>query len=389
VNKRPRAAYIHIPFCVSKCWYCDFSSYPGLEPIFEDYARALISEIERAGYGARSGRSPSRPGVDDGLDSVYFGGGTPTMLSASELSRVLSAISCNLGVRDNAEITIEANPGTVDEAKLRELREAGFNRLSLGVQSFDDEFLRSIGRVHTRTQALDAYDAARSAGFTNVGIDLIFALPGQTVAHWSRTLDTAIELSPEHISLYELSIEEGTRFAELCAEGTIEPIDEDARVAMYELAIAKLASAGYEHYEVSNFALPGFRSRHNTVYWLNEPHYGFGAGATSYIGGTRASRVTDPRQYIAAVSSGADAIESSETLDARAHLGETMIMGLRMLEGVDLARAQRDTGLDPAREFAPQIAMLTKRGLVELIDGRLRVTHTGLLLLNDVSREFV
>lgn len=377
VNKPPRAAYVHIPFCVSKCWYCDFSSYPGLEPIFEDYARALISEIERATRGS------------DGLDTVYFGGGTPTTLSAPDLSSILNALRGSLGIADNAEVTIEANPGTVDRAKLCELREAGFNRLSLGVQSFDDEFLRSIGRVHTRAQALEAYDAARSAGFANVGIDLIFALPGQTVAHWSSTLDTAIELAPEHISLYELSIEEGTRFAELCAEGAIKPIDEDARLAMYELAISMLGRAGYEHYEVSNFARPGFRSRHNTVYWLNEPYYGFGAGATSYIDGNRACRVTDPRQYIAALSSGADAIESSERLDARARLGETMIMGLRMLDGVDLARIQRDIGLDPVREFEPQITMLTKRGLIETIDGRLRVTHAGLLLLNDVSTEFV
>lgn len=382
-----RAAYVHIPFCVSKCWYCDFSSYAGLESIFEDYVRALTSEIERAADfppyegGTEVGKARSE------LDTVYFGGGTPTVLPARDLSSILDALRGSLGIAEGAEVTVEANPGTVDEPKLRDLREAGFNRLSLGVQSLDDEFLRAAGRVHTRAQALDAYHAARSAGFINIGIDLIFALPGQTVAHWSSTLDAAIALAPEHISLYELSIEEGTRFAKLCAEGKLGPIDEDARLAMYELAISVLGR--YEHYEVSNFARPGFRSRHNTVYWHNEPYYGFGAGATSYVDGARARRITDPKQYIAAINSGSDAISTSETLDPRARLGETVIMGLRMLEGVDLSRVQSETGFDVLSEFAPQIAMLTERGLIEIAAGRLRVTHAGLLLLNDVSREFV
>ncbi len=303
----------------------------------------------------------------------------------------------------DCEVTIEANPGTVDEAKLAALREAGFNRLSLGVQSFDDEFLRSIGRSHTRAQALDAYSTARKAGFANVGIDLIFALPGQTLSHWRGTLGTAAGLHPEHISLYELSIEEGTRFAELCAEGEIEPIDEDTRVEMYESAIDGLIGAGYEHYEVSNFARPGFRSRHNTTYWLNRPYYGFGAGATSYISGARARRVAHARDYIRAIKSDAsglafrpeasdvwpDLIEFSETLDPRARLGETIILGLRMLDGIDLARVRTETGLDALTEYAPQIDRLTARGLVELTDTRLKVTHRGLLLLNDVAAEFV
>lgn len=371
-----QAAYVHIPFCISKCWYCDFSSYPGLELIFADYVRALISEIERAA-------APSP------LQSVYFGGGTPTILAADDLASVLDAIRRTLGIAGDAEVTVEANPGTVDDAKLLALRQAGFNRLSLGVQSFDDDFLRSMGRAHTRDQALEAYDSSRRAGFENVGIDLIFALPGQTLEHWSNTLDAAIALAPEHISLYELSIEEGTRYSELCANGKLAPIDEDTQFAMYELAIRKLSEGGYEHYEVSNFARPGFRSRHNTAYWLNHPYFGFGAGATSYIDGTRARRIADPRAYIEAVNSGWDLFDTAETLDDRARLGETIIMGLRMIDGIDLARVQRETGFDALREFAPQIASLTERGLIELSDSHLRVTHAGLLLLNEVSREFV
>lgn len=371
----PKAAYIHIPFCISKCWYCDFNSYPGLESIFDDYVYALIREI-RASSG-------------NGLDSVYFGGGTPTILAASELSAILDAIQGSLGITNGAEVTIEANPGTVDEMKLSQLRNAGFNRLSIGVQSFDDEFLSSIGRAHTRDQARDAYRSARQAGFDNVGIDLIFALPGQSLAHWSNTLDTAIELNPEHISLYELSIEEGTRFSKLCAEGKIGLIDEDVQIEMYELAIRKLTSVGYEHYEVSNFAKLGYRSRHNMVYWLNQPYFGFGAGATSYVSGTRSRRIADPMKYLRSIDSGSDAIEFSETLNPHERLGETVVQGLRMLEGIDLQRVQRETDFDIPQEFPLQITSLTQRGLLEIDNGHLRVTHNGLLLLNDVSREFV
>lgn len=377
----PRAAYIHIPFCVSKCFYCDFSSYPGMEAVFADYVRALLCEIERAPSGG-----DAEPPL---LDSVYFGGGTPTVLSVSALSSILNAVRHSLGVSSTAEVTIEANPGTVDSAKLTQLREAGFNRLSLGVQSLDDDFLRAIGRAHTRQQALDAYDAAREAGFENAGIDLIFALPGQSIEHWANTLQAAIELRPEHISLYELSIEEGTRFAQLCAEGELQPLDEETQLAMYELAIATLARAGYEHYEVSNFAKAGYRSQHNTVYWLNQPYYGFGAGATSYVEGVRARRIAEPGQYISAIESGSDAIEFRECLDLRERLGETIVQGLRLTDGIDIDRIKRETGLDPLREFACQISALSERGLIELVDRRLRVTHQGLLLLNDVSTEFV
>lgn len=396
----PQAAYVHIPFCISKCWYCDFNSYPELEPIFDDYVGALIAEIETTLPSVLQ----KIEGESDVLTSVYFGGGTPTTLSARQLSAILDALRRTFGLSSDCEITVEANPGTVDEAELRALVEAGFNRLSLGVQSFDDDLLRSIGRTHTRDQALDAYANARRAGFSNIGIDLIFALPGQTVPHWHDTLETAMSIRPEHISLYELSIEEGTRFAEMRAAGRLAPVEEDARAEMYELAIAKLTAAAYEHYEVSNFALPGFRSRHNMTYWLNHPYYGFGAGATSYIYGTRARRVAHPRDYIAAVAkkgtvhaaraSGQSVfspglIEFSETLEGRAHLGETMVLGLRMLDGIDLARVRAETSLDPIVEYADQITHLIHCGLLELTGTRLRVTHRGLLLLNDVAREFV
>ncbi len=325
------------------------------------------------------------------LQSVYFGGGTPTVLPTRDLCSILKELKEVIGVSDDAEITVEANPGTVDFASLGELRKAGFNRLSLGVQSLDDSFLRSIGRTHTRDQALNAYKTARQVGFANVSVDLIFALPGQNPTDWTRALDGFLQLDPaaEHVSLYELSIEEGTRFAQMNAQGVIAPVDEDMRLEMYESAIARLAEAGYEHYEVSNFALPGYRSRHNTTYWLNESYYGFGAGATSYLERKRSRRISNPSKYIDAINAGSDAIEFSERLQGRAMLGETIIQGLRMLEGVDLSRLQAQTGLHPMSEFSTQVESLKRRGLIELVGDRLRTTHAGLLLLNDVSGEFV
>ncbi|MCX6344084.1 MAG: radical SAM family heme chaperone HemW [Armatimonadetes bacterium] len=378
-NRRPpKAAYVHIPFCISKCHYCEFNSYPGLDPIFGQYVQALIAEIQNT------------PGdTFDALDTVYFGGGTPTILPANYLMDALAALRRIFGIAQNAEITIEANPGAIDEPKLSQLRSGGFNRLSIGVQSFDDELLKSIGRAHTAQQAIDAYQAARQAGFANIGIDLIFALPGQTLENWKSTLSEAIELRPEHISLYELSIEEGTRFSELCQQGKLNLPDEDLQLEMYELVISTLTKAGFEHYEVSNFAQPGFRSRHNQVYWRNKPYYGFGAGATSYLDGVRARRVADPKLYITKICSESDPYEFSEHLTGRAMLAETIIQGLRMLDGIDTKEIDSDYCTDIALEFEQEIAKLIQRGLLEEIDGKFKVTHQGLLLMNDVAAEFV
>lgn len=377
----PAAAYVHIPFCPSKCHYCGFSSYPGLGPLFDRYVAALSLEIRRT--------TEARPRDLHSLRTLYFGGGTPTLLSAKLLAGLVEVVRDSLGLDDDAEVTVEANPGTVDVPKLAQLLGAGFNRLSLGIQSLDASLLARLGRAHTAQQALDAYRAARDAGFGNVGIDLMFALPGQSRETWATTLDAAVELSPEHISLYELSIEEGTRFATLCAEGKLQPADEDLQLAMYEDAIDHLTRAGYEHYEVSNFARPGLRSRHNQVYWRNEPCYGFGAGATSYVDGRRERRVEIPSDYIDAIESGGGAIEYAEELTGPALAGETIVLGLRMLEGVDLSRVSERTGVDAVREFAPQIESLAQRGLLIVDEPYIRVTHQGLLLLNDVAREFV
>jgi oxygen-independent coproporphyrinogen-3 oxidase len=338
-----------------------------MESLYGRYVRTVTTEIERA--GAHRGEL---------LDSVYVGGGTPTVLSVPNLGKILASVERDLGLSEDAEITLEANPGTVDESRFSQLRCLGFNRLSIGVQSLDDEFLTVLGRVHTAQQAIEAYTAARHSGFDNISIDLIFGLPGQTLSHWKNTLDSALRLAPEHISLYELTVEDGTRLAEMCALDKLSLPEEDLQIEMYELAIEKLNVAGFKHYEVSNFARPGFRCRHNQVYWRNEPYYGFGAGATSYVLGDRSVRLRDPLRYIDAIESGADAIESTEHLTGRALLAETLIQGLRMLEGVEVPEC-----------FAEEIARLESRGFVERAASRIRVTRKGLLLLNDVSEELL
>lgn len=373
-----RAAYVHIPFCLSKCHYCDFNSYPGREDIFDEYVDALVIEISRV-VGDTNNR----------LGSVYFGGGTPTLLPAEITAKLLETLQQVIGVDEDAETTIEANPGTVDIYKFEQLRAAKFNRVSLGVQSFDTGFLQKIGRVHDVMDAVRAYDAARNAGFMNISIDLIFALPGQTLDHWRNTLEYALKLNPEHISLYELTIEEGTKFAQLCAKGVVEIITEETQIEMYETAIDMLRDAGYIHYEVSNFAKPGYECIHNKVYWNNDSYYGFGAGATSYLSGTRAIRAANPEDFIREIDAGRDAVESSEQLKGKALAAETITQGMRMLSGVDVSGLSAKTGIDILAEFSKEIGSLADRNLIELKNGILRVTHKGLLLLNDVAAEFV
>lgn len=372
-----KSAYVHIPFCRAKCFYCDFNSYPGRENLFKDYVTALILEINRA-----------EP-VEAELDSVYFGGGTPTILPPDALASVLDAINSRFGISGSAEVTVEANPGTVDASSISELRKAGFNRLSIGVQSFNDDILERIGRIHTTSEARSAIMQGRDAGFSNISIDLMYALPDQTIEDWQNTLDAALEISPEHISLYELTVEEGTVFGNLRRKCQINLPDEDLQMEMYTLAINSLTNAGYEHYEVSNFAKPGYRSRHNQVYWRNEPYFGFGAGASGYIGGTRYTNISSPDFYIERLLAGESVVESSETVTGRQSMGETVMLGLRMLDGLDLDAFEERYGVSLFDVYRKEVTEFTTKGLLEVADSRLRLTSKGLFLANTVAASFL
>jgi len=371
--------YVHIPFCVRKCAYCDFNSFAGYtgESVAR-YVRALETEIRQTG--------PGGPAVD----TIFFGGGTPTAIPAVDEARLLHAVLESLPVTAGAEITTEANPGTADTSNLAVLREAGFNRISLGVQSFDAGLLKTLDRIHSADEAKHAVRAARDAGFDNVSIDLMFALPRQTMSQWNATLDQSFALETDHISLYSLIVEEGTGFHTLYQKGRLPLPDDDVAAEMYQTAIDRAADAGFEQYEISNFARPGRRCRHNIHYWRNDPYYGFGCGAVAYRDGQRRMNVKSPARYADAALSNGNLAESVETLRADEAMAETMMLGLRLTEeGVDSARFASRFGCDPRDRYAGEIARFQGLGLLEPAGDNLRLTQKGVFLASEVMMAFV
>lgn len=369
--------YVHVPFCVRKCSYCDFNAYSGLGDLAEGFVDAAVAEITRAPERGRP------------APTVFFGGGTPTYLNAGRLARILAALRESFLLSPDAEITSEANPSTIDSAKFEAMREAGFNRLSIGVQSFNDRLLAAMDRTHSAQEAEKAIRAARRAGFDNLSLDLMFGLPGQTREDWDATLDRAVDLAIAHISVYSLTIEPGTRFERLHAGGKLTLPDEIDELWMYERAIARLTESGFEHYEVSNFARPGFQARHNLVYWRNAEYRGFGPGAVSYVAGRRWTNEKFPARYIRKVHEYADLAVESECLDPAGALAETLMVGLRLRAGVAIAPLRARFGIDPLAHFDAPIARLQDRGWLQLSDDRLRLTHQGLLFANDAFLEFL
>jgi oxygen-independent coproporphyrinogen-3 oxidase len=369
--------YVHVPFCVRKCSYCDFNAYSGLGDLAAGFVDAVIAEIESAPERGRP------------AETVFFGGGTPTHLTAEQLTRVLYALKSTFALSPDAEITSEANPSTVDASKFSAMRSAGFKRLSVGVQSFEDHLLSAMDRTHTAREAEDAIHQARTAGFDNLSLDLMFGLPGQSREDWDSTLERAISLGLEHISVYSLTIEPGTRFERLHAGGKLSLPDENAELWMFERAIERLTAAGFEHYEVSNYARPGFRARHNLVYWRNAEYRGFGPGAVSYIAGRRWTNEKFPARYIHNVQNRSDLSIESECLEPAAALAETLMVGLRLREGIPLAPLRTRFGIDPVIHFAALITKLQNRGWLEVSPDRLRLTHQGLLFANDAFLEFL
>jgi oxygen-independent coproporphyrinogen-3 oxidase len=369
--------YIHIPFCRAKCTYCDFNSYAGFHGLFDDYALALAREMEQE--------------ASTRVRTLYLGGGTPTVLPLAHLARILESAHKAFAIDPDAEVSLEANPGTVDATMLAGLRALGVNRLSLGVQSFSDSELRLLGRIHTASQAAEALRAARRAGLASVNLDLIYGLPGQTLAAWRATLERTLSLEPDHLSLYALSVEEGTPLARQIGRGDCAEPDADLAADMYELAEETLAAVGYLHYEISNWAQgPAHQCRHNQIYWRNEPYLGLGAGAHSWDGSRRWSNVGRPETYVARLFNDQDPVEAKETIDCDLEVGETMMMGLRLLEeGVTFERFRARFGKDLRSRFATELAELSALGLVEIDDTRVRLSRGGRLLGNQVFYRFL
>ncbi len=377
--RRTAGVYIHIPFCARKCGYCDFNAYSGYKEATKTrYVEALCREIE------------SRAEPQTRVPTIFFGGGTPTELAASDLVRILQTVKATFCVDADAEITTEANPGDADPGYLADLRAGGgFNRLSFGVQTFDDRLLRSLDRLHSGNDARAAVQAAKAAGFANISLDLMFALPRQTMADWDRSLDTAFALDVPHLSMYALIIEEGTPFFARRERGRLPLTSEKTEAAMFARAMQRAVEAGYERYEVSNYARPGFQSRHNRIYWRNEEYFGFGAGAASYLGGARTMNERRPSRYIETVTTGGNLFVSEERLSPREAMGETMMMGLRMTEGVDLDAFARRFGVRAEETFAKEIARLSDGGFIEVAEGHLRLTERGLFVGSEVMLAFL
>ena len=381
--------YIHIPFCLSKCAYCDFSSYAGLESLFPSYLAALEHEMLQVMPPLEKGKA-SEPSSAYAFQTLYIGGGTPTVLPAPDLGEVMETARRAFSLPLEGEVTVEANPGTVGFNSLRSLRDAGVNRLSLGIQSFDDQLLRVLGRRHTAAEARHAWFDARAAGFDNLNLDLILGLPGQTLENWQESVHRALELRPEHLSLYALSVEEHTPLSTRIANGTLPPPDDDLAADMYEWAEETLTGAEFTHYEVSNWAMPGYACQHNLVYWRNEPYIGLGAGAHSWWNGKRWANVGDPKAYVTMLDQQHLPVSEQETIGRALEMGETMMMGLRLLqEGVSFARFEQRFGVPMETVYADEITELVERGLLERTPERVRLTHKGCLLGNQVFARFL
>ena len=373
--------YIHIPFCRSRCSYCDFATGTYEGALADAYVRALVREISSSETDADASE----------IDTIYFGGGTPSLLAPAQLAHILDAVHRRFRVSEDAEVTLELNPGTVTPETLGEFRRLGVNRASFGLQTFDDEQLARLGRTHTADDARRTLRALREAGFSNISFDLIAGLPEQTLDAWSRNLEEAIRLAPEHLSLYLLEVHEGTPLAEHIRRGMWRAPDPDLAAEMYRLLAARMAAAGYEHYEISNFARRGRESRHNLKYWTGAPVYGFGSSAHSFDGRrTRWSNERDARAYVALVESGSGPIVERTELDEADASAESLFLGLRLLDrGVDLA-AHRARFLTDVRErYADDLQRFDEAGLVRLDGDVLRLTPAGALLSNEVFAAFV
>ena len=364
--------YIHIPFCRSKCDYCDFYSLAGREDQMDRYQKALLAHLKET--------APLAQGYP--VDSIYFGGGTHSYYGAKRIKELLAHLSKLFQVEKDAEITVECNPDSVDLKSLRILRKAGVNRLSMGMQSAQEAELRAIHRIHTPQQTNQAVEAARKAKFTNLSLDLIYGLPGQTMESWKATVEHALSLIPQHLSCYGLKVEEGTPLARRVAEGEVLP-DDDQQADLYLWTVGRLERAGLPQYEISNFAKPGYESRHNLRYWLTRPYIGFGPGAHSDFGGRRYSFVRDLDAYIRGVLEGGDIIDSSELIPQRERCGEYLMLRLRTVRGVD-GREYRHTYF---MDFAPLEARLREFAAqcwAEETDGRWRLTPRGFLVSNQL-----
>jgi oxygen-independent coproporphyrinogen-3 oxidase len=367
--------YVHVPFCRRKCNYCAFNSKVGDSAEKNFYVDALVKEIEL--------RGTSEP-----VETIYIGGGTPTTLTLDELGRIIDALRKNFRVDNSAEITIEANPGTVDENYLRGLKTLGFNRLSLGVQTFDDALLKMLGRIHDARTAIETVTTAEKF-FNNVSIDLMYGLPAQKLEHLRRDVEHIKNLNVQHVSIYGLEVEEGTIFFELDRAGKLPLPDDDACADMYDFITATLPTLGYRRYEVSNFAKKNFESRHNLGYWTGKKYFGFGAGAHGFDGNLRTSNVRDVATYINRINAGLSVSTVEEVVNRRAAMEEFCFLGLRLVEGIDARTFEKNFGVKIFDVFGAVIERNRRLGLLAVDGDKISLTKRGMSLGNAVFADFL
>ncbi len=374
--------YIHIPFCKQKCFYCDFPSFAGREKYINEYLHSLRREME---LGAE------RFGIHGKLmpNTVYIGGGTPSHLNFSQMEMLFEGIHANMQAYGTAEFTMEANPCTLDEEKLHLMKNNGVNRISIGVQSFDDGCLKCIGRVHTGDMALEKVKLAQSSGFQNISIDLMYGLPGQTLDTLKMSLDKAMELDVQHISIYGLQLEEGTVLAKQQEMKRLELPDDEAVEEMYDYLVDFLPTKGFNRYEISNYAQEGYHSRHNTLYWQDIPYLGFGSGAHSYWQGNRYENPVDLGEYIKAIAEGKFLNIMEEFVSEKAHMEEFCFLGLRMTKGMDKKKFRQTFDKDIHEIFGGAIDKMVARELLEESGSAIFLTPLGMKYANVVFGEFI
>ena len=386
---RPLSLYLHIPFCRHRCAYCDFNTYTGLDDLKATYARALAAEVRQVAAAAGAGRPP--------VHTIFFGGGTPSLMSPDSLGQILQSVRDNFKLLPDAEISLEANPGTVDDGYLEALRALGVNRLSFGMQSANQAELALLEREHDFQTVAEAVSLARAAGFDNLSLDLIYGLPYQSLSAWKHSLDAALELDPDHLSLYCLTIEQGTPMHRWLQQGQIEAPDPDLATDQYEAACALLDAGGWEHYEISNWARPGRACRHNLTYWRNGDYLGLGAGAHGHAAGYRYHVVKQPRTYLRRLREGrpgpfplSAAVAEAHRPDEREAMADTIITQLRLLqEGVDRGAFRHRFGRDVRDVYGETVDRLLGWELLQEDDDRLLLTRRGWFLSNQVFYRFM
>ncbi len=372
--KRKIRLYVHMPFCVQKCLYCDFLSWHDSRENQARYVQALCREIR-----ACQGRYPAR------VSSLFFGGGTPSVLEPGHMTEIMEALAEVFSFEPDSEMSIEANPGTVNLEKLKTYEKIGLNRISFGLQSAHNEELKALGRIHTWEEFLESYDLARQAGFDNINVDLMSGIPDQTPASWQKTLSRVLELAPEHVSAYSLIVEEGTPFA----HRKLNLPEEEEERRMYEMTAEMLGSQGYRQYEISNYALPKRECAHNMGYWMRDDYLGLGLGAASLFDSQRWNNTDSMEEYLEKSERPEEIQVCREKLSVREQMEETMFLGLRMTEGIERERFQEEFGISVEEVYGDALRRLEGLGLLQADGGRIYLTRKGISLSNQVFVEFL